>query len=125
MSRNDRGEYSPTVTDEEILAFIVRENQPIQTAQSVAEQFDFDRSQAYRRLQQLADEGLLEKAKVGGRAVVWWLSDEASQVAEATIRDVNPDDPIFDRETFEAGEPDDTSENIDEILYGDGTSGSA
>jgi hypothetical protein len=42
MSRNDRGEYSPTVTDEEILAFIAREQQPIQTAQAVADQFGID-----------------------------------------------------------------------------------
>lgn len=124
MSRNDRGEYSPTVTDEEILAFIAREQQPIQTARAVADQFGIDRSQAYRRLQQLADEGALEKAKVGGRAVVWWLSGEDTRGTEAMIRDVNPDDPIFDRETFEAGEPTNTSENIDEFLYG-GTSESA
>ncbi|UHQ98294.1 FaeA/PapI family transcriptional regulator (plasmid) [Natrinema zhouii] len=119
MSRNDRGEYSPSVTDEEILAFIAREDRPIQTAQSVGDQFGIDRSQAYRRLQRLADDGALEKSKVGGRAVVWWLSTESEQASEATICDVNPDDSIFDRETFEAGEPTNTSENIDDILYGD------
>lgn len=122
MSRNDRGEYSPTVTDEEILAFIARENRPIQTAQSVGDQFGIDRSQAYRRLQNLADDGVLERSKVGGRAVVWWLSTESERASDTMICDVNPDDPMFNRETFETGEPTTTSENIDDILYGDAES---
>ncbi len=120
MSRNDRGEYSPAVTDEEILAFIAREDRPIQTAQSVGEQFGIDRSQAYRRLQRLSEDGVLERSKVGGRAVVWWLSTESERARDVQIADVNRDDPLFDRETFEAGEPSATSEHIDEILYGDG-----
>lgn len=123
MSRNDRGEYTPRTTDGEILAHFSKAKRPVQTAQSIADQFDLDRSQAYRRLQQLADEGVLEKAKVGGRAVVWWISDDEEDPEKP--HDVNPDDPIFDRDTFEAGEPRDTSENIDEILYGDGAPGSA
>ncbi|MCW8173298.1 helix-turn-helix domain-containing protein [Natrialba sp. INN-245] len=119
MSRNDRGEYSSTVTDEEILAFIAREDRPIQTAQSISDQFGIDRSQAYRRLQRLSDDGVLERSKVGGRAVVWWLSTESERASEVLISDVNPDDPLFDRETFAAGEPTTTSERIDDILYGD------
>lgn len=119
MNRNDRGEYTERATDKDILAHFTHTDRPVQTAQSVAEQFGLDRSQAYRRLQQLADEGALEKAKVGGRAVVWWISETPE------IHSVNPEDPIFERSTFEAGEPEDTSENIDEILYGDRTSDSA
>ncbi|KYH24355.1 hypothetical protein HAPAU_33380 [Halalkalicoccus paucihalophilus] len=121
MSRNDQGEYTTRITDEDILAHFSQAGRPFQTAQSVAEQFDVDRSQAYRRLQQLADEDALEKAKVGGRAVVWWISDNDEPTSKP--HEVNPDDPIFDRDTFQAGEPDDTSEKIDEVLYGDGTSG--
>lgn len=122
MSRNEKGEYTPTTMDEEILAYFVRAERPVQTAQSVADEFDIDRSQAYRRLQDLADDGVLEKSKVGGRAVVWWPSD---QMAGTAVHEVEPDDPIFDRGTFEAGAPADTSERIDEILYGGETSGSA
>lgn len=33
---------------------------------------------------------------------------------------VNPDDPIFNPTTFSAGEPTDTSERVDEVLYGAG-----
>lgn len=119
MSRNDRGEYTPRTKDGDILAYFSQGDRPFQTAQSIAEQFDFDRSQAYRRLQQLADEGELEKAKVGGRAVVWWISEDDGRVAGANPHDVNPEDPLFDRDTFEVGEPRDTSETIDEILYED------
>lgn len=114
--RDDRGKYTSNVTDESLLAHFERAVRPFQTAQSIADHFDLDRSQAYRRLQQLADDDALEKAKVGGRAVVWWLTDDAHT---PETHDVNADDPIFDRTTFEAGEPEDTSEHIDDILYGE------
>jgi len=124
MSRNEREDHTVRATDEEILAYISRNERPVQTARSIGEQFGFDRSQAYRRLQQLADEGVLEKTKVGGRAVVWWIADKTDHT-ESDPHQVNPNDPIFTRGTFEAGEPDDTSKKIDEILYGDGASESA
>lgn len=95
MSRNDRGEYTPKATDEAILAHFARSDRPFQTAQSVAEQFDLDRSQAYRRLQQLAENGVLEKEKVGGRAAVWWLVTDAPDVEER-----DPEDILGALETF-------------------------
>ena len=120
-NRNDLGEDTSNVTDESLLATFSRADRPFQTAQSIADHFDLDRSQAYRRLQQLADDGALEKATVGGRAVVWWLTDDANT---PEIHDVNADDPILNRTIFEAGDPDDTSERIDEILYGEAASNS-
>ena len=95
MSRNDRGEYTSKATDEAILAHFSRADRPFQTAQSVAEQFDLDRSQAYRRLQQLAENGILEKEKVGGRAAVWWLVTDAPDVEER-----DPEDILGALETF-------------------------
>lgn len=74
-NRNDSGEYTSTTTDTAILSYLTDADQPFQTAQSVADQFGLDRSQAYRRLQRLADEGVLNKTKVGGRAAVWWAED--------------------------------------------------
>ena len=115
--RNDDGTYTTGVSDEALLARFTRAGRPFQTARSIADHFDLDRSQAYRRLQRLADDGALEKAKVGGRAVVWWLTDDHAHAPETDA--VNPADPIFDRTTFEAGDPTNTSERIDEILYGD------
>lgn len=79
MSRNDRGEYTPRTGDEDLLTYFLRADRPIQTAQSVADEFGLDRSQAYRRLQQLAEEGVIEKEKVGGRAVVWWLAGASTE----------------------------------------------
>lgn len=43
------------------------------------------------------------------------LDDAAKQEQEVSV---NPDDPIFNPTTFSAGEPTDTSERIDEVLYG-------
>lgn len=74
-NRNESGEYTPTTTDAAILLYFEDADRPFQTARSVADRFGFDRSQAYRRLQRLADEGALNKTKVGGRAAVWWAED--------------------------------------------------
>ena len=116
MSRNEGESHAIKATDEEILALFSFDDRPFQTARAVAEAFDLDRSQAYRRLQDLANEGFLEKSKVGGRAVVWWISDDSKR-SRLDGTDVNPDDPIFARTSFEAGEPTNTSERIDDLLY--------
>ena len=67
---------------------------------------------AYIRLRDLEDEGEVTSRTVG-RAKLWERTDG--------VNGVNPDDPFFSRETYSAGEPTDTSERVDEILYGSGT----
>ena len=82
--RDDRGQYRTAVSDDEILSFFGRAGRPYQTAQSVGDEFNLERSTAYRRLQRLADEEQLQKDEVGARAVVWWLADEDGEIiAEA------------------------------------------
>lgn len=84
--RGDGGStrFTPTITDEAILERF-EEGRPFHTANEVAEWFDVDRSTAYRHLSDLADEGSLEKVKVGSRTVVWWLpaADEEETTAPA------------------------------------------
>ena len=71
--RTDSGQFTESTTDYDIWSFIFNAERPFQAAGDVAEHFDIDRSQAYRRLQRMSDDGELRKEKVGARAVVWWI----------------------------------------------------
>lgn len=98
-NRNESGEYTSTTTDAAILAYLADADRPFQTAQSVADRFGFDRSQAYRRLQRLTDEGALKKTKVGGRAAVWWAeetpTDNRTAIEERPAIDIIKDLEVF------------------------------
>lgn len=117
--RNEHGEYTPTVTDEEILASFVTADRPFQTATDLAERFGLDRSQAYRRLQRLADTGSLEKSKIGSRAVVWWKPKSTTDESSSDIRGVNPDDEFWECAGMFSSGPADVAANVDKYLYGE------
>jgi predicted RNase H-like HicB family nuclease len=70
--RDDRGRYTSTVTDEELLHFFDAAQRDFYSAREIASEFDLDRTQAHRRLSRLDEEGELERVKVGNRNVVWW-----------------------------------------------------
>lgn len=119
-NRNDHGEYTQTVSDEEVLASFATAARPFQTATDIAERFSLDRSQAYRRLQQLADVGSVQKAKIGGRAVVWWRSDTAGDATTTESHGINPDAKFWQLSgMFPEGGPTDVAANVDKYLYGE------
>ncbi|WP_115806009.1 helix-turn-helix domain-containing protein [Haloferax sp. Atlit-4N] len=74
MSRDkNSGRYSSTVSDSEILEFFRQGKRPFWGTGEIAEQFEWDHSNAHRRLEALSRESELQKIKVGSRNVVWWL----------------------------------------------------
>lgn len=111
--RNDRGQYTETITLEDVLAVMRQSSDPVVTAKAVGERLGCSSEAARQKLTRLTEAGRVERRKVGAGAVVWWLADQ-----EAITTDVNSDDPFFTRRTYTAGEPSDTSERVDEILYG-------
>jgi DNA-binding Lrp family transcriptional regulator len=50
-------------------------DRPVITTNDVEEEFGISQQAAYGRLSKLADEGVLDREKVGSRAVVWWLRE--------------------------------------------------
>ena len=73
--RNEQGQFVGTVTDEAVLD-AVREVAPAPaTTNDVADALDCTRKAAWEHLTALHDEERVERRKVGGRAVVWWLTD--------------------------------------------------
>lgn len=64
------------------------------------------------RLLALQEQGTVDRKKVGGRAVVLWVSDDTEH--EAT--EIPADDPLFSAPTFTLDESLD-EEAIDDVLH--------
>lgn len=111
--RDESGQFESELGNEDIMSYFAK-GRPFHTAQEVADRFDIDRSTAYRRLSQLADNERLEKVSLGSRTVVWWDTTDTATASDA----VNSDDPLFSAPTFSVDEPI-AEDEIDDILYGE------
>lgn len=69
----ESGQYTETVTDDEILAYLSKQN-GVGTI-DIADQFDYEQPSAYRRLKQLEDEGRVTNRKIGG-SLFWETVDQ-------------------------------------------------
>lgn len=74
--RNDSGRFTETVTPERVLAVLAERADPVATAGDVAEALGCTGEAARQKLVALHETGRVERRKVGGAAVVWWLVDE-------------------------------------------------
>jgi len=67
----ESGQYTETVSDDEILAYLDEEDGAGTT--DVADAFDYQQPTAYRRLKRLEEDGLVTSRKVGGS--LFWMSN--------------------------------------------------
>lgn len=74
--RRRGGEFEAEVSDEELLNVFRGAETPVLSASMVADRLSIGRQAVYERLQDLEDEGRIGRLKVGGRAVVWWPTEE-------------------------------------------------
>lgn len=111
--RDEHGQFESDLTREDIMSYFA-EGRPFHTAQEVADRFTIDRSTAYRRLSQLAEDDRLEKVTLGSRTVVWWYKTETTEDQDVE----NSDDPLFSAPTVSVEEPV-AEDEIDDILYGE------
>ena len=81
--RNDDGEYTRTVTDEEILHAIRATPAPVVTATELANVLPIGRRAIRERLSALQERELVDRKEVGARAVVWWLVDDSTAARNA------------------------------------------
>jgi DNA-binding MarR family transcriptional regulator len=65
------------VTCEDVLAAFGDIDKPVATGTLLAEMLDVSKQSVLRRLQELEKKGIVERWKVGGRAVVWWPTEES------------------------------------------------
>lgn len=108
--RTDTGQFAETVTLDRVLDVFADVDGPVVTTTDVAEALECSNEAARQKLNKLHDDGRVGKRKTSGQ-VFYWL------VSAAEPNPVNPDDPIFSPSTFASGHSD-TSENVDEVLYG-------
>ena len=66
------GGRPPETQDSEYLALFADSDDPVLFTSEVAEAFDVTQQGAFKRLQALREEGLLESKK--GQERVWWLT---------------------------------------------------
>ena len=74
--RTKTGEYVETVTPERVLDAMATHPDPTVSAREVGEALGCSTDAARKKLTELHEQGRVERKKVGGRSVVWWLTDE-------------------------------------------------
>jgi predicted ArsR family transcriptional regulator len=74
--RTETGEYVETVTHERVLDAVATHPDPTVSAREVGEVLGCSTDAARKKLNELHEQGSVERKKVGGRSVVWWLSDD-------------------------------------------------
>jgi Fe2+ or Zn2+ uptake regulation protein len=74
--RRSGGEFEAKVGDEELLEVFREAETPVLTASMAADRLPIGRQAVYERLQKLEEQGRIDRLKVGGRAVVWWPTED-------------------------------------------------
>lgn len=70
-ARDDEGQYTEEISIDNVLDAFRNADLPVLTSNEVAEVLDCSRPSAYNKLEQLTEQGELQKKKVGARAVVY------------------------------------------------------
>ncbi|MFC6964995.1 hypothetical protein ACFQJ8_26325 [Halocatena marina] len=86
--RNDRGQFVETITPAAVVDVLRRAETPVVTAKEVGEELGYTSEAARQKLLTLLDEGTVARRKVGGGAVVWWLTAESPQSRQLSIRTI-------------------------------------
>lgn len=91
--RDDGGEFSEKVTEQDILKAFDATDDPFLTTIELAEQFPVTRQAVHHRLEQMREKGLVDRKKTGARGAGWWaevapqLSPEAFNRVESADRE--------------------------------------
>jgi hypothetical protein len=89
QQRDESGEFAEKVTDQDVLKVFDFADAPIMTASEVAAELPITREAAGRRLNQMHENGLVDRKQTGASSVAWWatvaprLSPEARRRADA------------------------------------------
>lgn len=84
LERGDGGQFEEKVSDQAVLLVFDAADEPVLTAAEVAEELPITREATGRRLNRMADEGLVGRKETGAHAVAWW-ANVAPKLSEDTI----------------------------------------
>lgn len=85
--RDERGQFTATVTEQEILKAFDRAEAPFLTAAELGGELSVSRQAANYRLKRMREDGLVERKQTGARSVGWWATVAPAPSAE-TLRDI-------------------------------------
>ncbi|WP_227777186.1 hypothetical protein [Haladaptatus pallidirubidus] len=74
--RDTRGQFAEETTDDDILTAMRESEFPAVTARWVADTVEIERPSAHRRLEELQENGEVERGKLSPRVVIWWIPEE-------------------------------------------------
>lgn len=63
----------PMISQDEVLAAMQKHDEPFITSKDLARRHEVTEQTAYKYLRRLYSSGRIERKKVGGSAVIWWL----------------------------------------------------
>lgn len=98
QQRDESGEFTEKVSDQDVLKVFDFADEPVLTASEVAAQLPITREAAGRRLNQMREDGLVDRKQTGARAIAWWATVAPAPSPE-TLRDIEATEG-----EFEAGE---------------------
>jgi predicted ArsR family transcriptional regulator len=112
--RTESGEFIETITLERVVDAIHEVEGPIVTTRDIADILECTTEAARQKLITLTEQGRVDRRKVGGRAVVWWLTE-----TERTTSEIRENDPLFAGGSIYASDDPIDATKIDDILYSD------
>lgn len=72
QERDESGEFTEKMSDQDVLEAFESADAPVLTANELAEQLSVSRSAMHYRLKRMRENGLVDRKKAGSRSVVWW-----------------------------------------------------
>ena len=110
--QDEQGRSPPPITLADVLEVSEKVDSPVVTSSDIAERTGCSQDSARQKLEQLHEQGEIERQEYPDR-IVYWRPDAADPSP------VDPEDPFFtDLPTFSSGRGD-LSSSVDELLYGD------
>lgn len=110
--RDEQERSAQTVTPADVLGVFEEVDSPVVTSSDIAERTGCSQDSARQKLEQLHEQGEIERQEYPDR-IVYWRPDAADPSP------VDPEDPFFmDLPTFSSGRGD-LSSSVDELVYGD------
>ncbi|SIR96668.1 hypothetical protein SAMN05421858_4819 [Haladaptatus litoreus] len=78
--RDEQGRFAEQTSDDDILRVIHAAEFPAVTARWVADTVGMERRPVHQRLEELHEQGKLERGKLSPRVVIWWIPEEWLQI---------------------------------------------
>ena len=87
-NRDEGGKFAEKVTKQDILKVFDASDEPVLSATEIAGKIEKEvtRQTINRHLNEMKDEGLVDKKQIGARAIAWWATVAPALSPEATAR---------------------------------------